>query len=76
MFYNIYITLSQRILNDWLLLLVIERQNSHFRIRFKVEPITTYYLGFVMKIFENIMDVALLLMENVNVCWTHPYTYP
>ena len=75
-FYNIFITLSQRILNDRLLLLIIDRQNSNFRTRFKVEPITAYHLRFVVKMFENIIDVALLLMENVNVCCTHPYTYP
>ena len=76
MFYNIFITLLQRILNDRLLLLVIDRQNSNFSSKFKLEPIIIYHLGFVVKMFENIMDVALLLVENVNVYCTHPYTYP
>ena len=73
MFYNIFITLSQWILNDKLLLLVIDRQNSNFSSKFKLEPITIYHLGFVVKMFENIMDVALLLVENVNVCCTYPW---
>ena len=76
MFYNIFITLSHWILNDRLLLLVIDKQNSNFSSKFKLELIRIYHLGFVVKMFENIMDVAFLLVENVNVCCTHPYTYP
>ena len=74
MFCNIFITLLQQILNDRLLLLVINGQNSNFRTRFKLELITTYHLGVIVKMFENIIDVALLLMENVNICCIHPYT--
>ena len=76
MFYNIFITLLQRILNNRLLLLVIDGQNNNFSDWFKLEPITTYYLGFVAKMFENNMDISLLLIENINVSCIHLYTYP
>ena len=76
MFCNIFITFLQRILNDRLLLLVIDGQNNNFSDWFKLEPITTYHLGFVTKMFENNMDISLLLIENINVSCIHLYTYP
>ena len=76
MFYNIFITLLQWILNDRLLLLVIDGQNNNFSDWFKLEPITTYHLGFVAKMFENNMDISLLLIENINVSCIHLNTYP
>ena len=48
--HNIFTTLLQQIINNKLLQIVIGRQKSNFNDRFKLEPITTYYLWFVVNI--------------------------
>ena len=42
--HNIFITLSQQILNGRLLLIVMGWQKSNFSCKFKLKPIVTYYL--------------------------------
>ena len=44
------ITFSQQIISSELLLVVIGGQKSNLSYKFKLEPIITYYLWFVMKI--------------------------
>ena len=48
--HNIFTTLLQQIIDDKLLHIIIGRQKSNFNDRFKLEPITTYYLWFVVNI--------------------------
>ena len=45
-----FITFSQQILSDRLLLVVTIEQKSHFSGEFKLEPATTYYLKFIVKV--------------------------
>ena len=47
--HNIFTTLSQQIINDRLLLVVMDEQKSNLSCRFKLEPITINHLWFVMK---------------------------
>ena len=42
------IIFSQQILNDMLLLTVTSRQKSNLSCGFKLQPITTYYLYFIL----------------------------
>ena len=45
--HNIFTTLSQQIINDRLLLVVMDEQKSNLSCRFKLEPITINHLWFV-----------------------------
>ena len=56
-----YTIFSQQILSDRLLLVVIGGQKSNLSYRFKLEPITTYHLRFILKYYE--VYVALLNKE-------------
>ena len=47
--HNIFTTLSQQIINDRLLLIVMDEKKSNLSCRFKLEPITINHLWFVMK---------------------------
>ena len=48
--HNIFTILSQQMLSDRLLLVVIGGQRNNLSCGFKLELIITYYLWFVMKI--------------------------
>ena len=45
-----FITFSQQILYGRLLLVVTSGKKSNLSCKFKLEPITTYYLEFVVKV--------------------------
>ena len=45
--HNIFTTLSQQIINDRLLLVVMDEQKSNLSCKFKLEPITINHLWFV-----------------------------
>ena len=47
--YNNFTTLSQQKIHGRLLWVVIRGQKNNFNDRFKLEPITTYHLKFVVK---------------------------
>ena len=47
--YNIFTTFSQQIVSDRLLLVVINEQKSNLSCGFKLKPITTYRMRFVVK---------------------------
>ena len=50
--HNIFTTLSEQILSDRLLLVVIGRQRNNLSYGFKLELIITYHLWFIMKILR------------------------
>ena len=45
----IFIIFSQQILSGGLLLVIMNEQKSNLSCKFKLEPITTYYLWFAVK---------------------------
>ena len=50
--HNIFTTLSEQMLSDKLLLVVIGRQRNNLSYGFKLELIITYHLWFIMKILR------------------------
>ena len=50
--HNIFTTLSEQMLSDRLLLIVIDRQRNNLSYGFKLELIITYHLWFIMKILR------------------------
>ena len=50
--HNIFTTLSEQMLSDRLLLVVIGRQRNNLSYGFKLELIITYHLWFIMKILR------------------------
>ena len=50
--HNIFTTLSEQMLSDRLLLVVIGRQRNNLSCGFKLELIITYHLWFIMKILR------------------------
>lgn len=46
----IFTTISQKILSDKLLLIVINKQKSNFNNEFILESIITYYLKFILNV--------------------------
>ena len=50
--HNIFTTLSEQMLSDRLLLVVISRQRNNLSYGFKLELIITYHLWFIMKILR------------------------
>ena len=49
LYHNIF-TFSQKILNDRLLLAITSKKKKKLSSRFKLKPITTYHLKFIVKI--------------------------
>ena len=50
--HNIFTTLSEQMLSDRLLLVVIGKQRNNLSYGFKLELIITYHLWFIMKILR------------------------
>ena len=52
LFHNIFTTLSEQMLSDRILLVVIGKQRNNLSYGFKLELIITYHLWFIMKILR------------------------
>ena len=83
--YNIFTTLSQKILNGRLLLIVMGRQKCNLSCEFKLKPITTFFFWEKKPIttyhalliyWKNIMDLPLLVFLASTALFFPFHRYP